>query len=350
MTHDEHNRVITRSVTTAIVGLGLAYMLYLVRDVLITLYISGLLAIGLSPAVRWVERTRWVGGQRRRRIPRWVALLLLYAVFLIVVAIVVALVIPPLVGQLHALFAALPGYADTAQQMLVERGWITKTWSWSDLFANAPAPGVALTSIFGVVGGVLGALGQVITVLFLPFYLLLESGSLHGWLLQLAKPESQPRIDRVLRSVTVKVGAWLGGQMLLCVIIGASSTIAFGLMGVPFFYVLGLIAAVGEMIPVVGPILAAVPAILLALTVSPQLALGVLVYSWVQQFVENNLLVPRIMESQVGVSPVTIVAALLIGSSLLGFVGAILAVPTAAIIQVLIREHFEHSRRAAATE
>jgi predicted PurR-regulated permease PerM len=182
-------------------------------------------------------------------------------------------------------------------------------------------------------------------VLFLPFYLLLESSSLHGWLLQLVKPESQPRIDRVLRSVTIKVGAWLGGQALLCVIIGTASTIAFGLMGVPFFYVLGLLAAVGEMIPVVGPILAAVPAILLALTVSPQLAAGVLLYSWIQQFIENNVLVPRIMESQVGVSPVTIVAALLIGSSLLGFVGAILAVPTAAIVQVLIREHFDHSRR-----
>jgi predicted PurR-regulated permease PerM len=345
MTHDEHNRVIARSVTMSIVGITLAIGLYYVRDVLITLYISGLLAVGLSPAVRWLERTRWVDG-RRRRIPRWIALLLLYFVFLVFVTIIVALVVPPLIGQIQQLITELPKFADNAQRMLAERGLVKNTWSWSDLFIDTQASGMALTSIFGVVGSVLGALGQLITVLFLPFYLLLESSSLHGWLLRLVKPENQPRVDRILRSVTVKVGSWLGGQMLLCVIIGASATIGFGLMGVPFFYVLGLIAAIGELIPVIGPILAAVPAILLALTVSPQLAFWVLVYSWVQQLIENNVLVPRIMESQVGVSPVTIVAALLIGSTLLGFVGAILAVPTAAIIQVIIREHFEHERRA----
>ena len=346
MTHEEHNRVIARSVTMSIIGITLTIGLYYVRDVLVTLYVSGLLAVGLSPAVRWLERTRWVDGRRRRRIPRWIALLVLYFVFLVFVAIVFALVIPPLIGQTQQLFAELPKFADSAQRMLAERGLITRGWSWSDMFTNTQAPAFAITSIFGVVGSVLGALGQLITVLFLPFYLLLESSSLHGWLLRLVKPESQPRVDRVLRSVTVKVGSWLGGQMLLCLIIGASATIGFGLMGVPFFYVLGLIAAIGELIPVVGPIMAAVPAILLALTISPQLAFWVLIYSWVQQLIENNILVPRIMESQVGVSPVTIVAALLIGSTLMGFVGAILAVPTAAIIQVIIREHFEHERRA----
>jgi predicted PurR-regulated permease PerM len=144
-----------------------------------------------------------------------------------------------------------------------------------------------------------------------------------------------------MRAVTIKVGAWLGGQLLLALVIGSSATIGFWLIGVPYFYLLGLVAAVGEMIPVIGPILAAVPAIALAATVSPQTALGTALFCWGQQFVENNFLVPRIMERQVGVSPVTIMVSLLVGSSLLGFLGAILAVPSAAIAQVLVQEYLD---------
>jgi predicted PurR-regulated permease PerM len=164
-------------------------------------------------------------------------------------------------------------------------------------------------------------------------------------MLALVKPESQPRIDRVMRSVTHKVGAWLGGQLLLAAIIAVAATIAFKLIGVPYYYVLGLLAALGEFVPVIGPLLAATPAVLLGWTVSPQTALMVAGYSSVQQFIESNVLVPRIMERQVGVSPVSIIVALLLGSSLLGLVGAILSVPTAAIVQVIIREHYEHRRR-----
>jgi predicted PurR-regulated permease PerM len=138
--------------------------------------------------------------------------------------------------------------------------------------------------------------------------------------------------------VTLKVGAWLGGQLLLAVIIGTTATIGLWIIGVPFFYVFGLIAALGEFIPVVGPIIAAVPAVLMGWTDSPTTALVVVAFFSGQQFVENNILVPRVMESQVGVSAVTVLIALLIGSALLGILGAVLAVPTAAIAQVLFQE------------
>jgi predicted PurR-regulated permease PerM len=109
-------------------------------------------------------------------------------------------------------------------------------------------------------------------------------------------------------------------------------------MGVPYFYVLALISAVGEMIPMVGPILSAIPAILVAVTVSPGLAIGVAIFFIAQQQLENTVLVPKIMGRQVGLSAATVIIALAIGSALLGVVGAILSVPTAAIIQVLIQE------------
>jgi predicted PurR-regulated permease PerM len=109
-------------------------------------------------------------------------------------------------------------------------------------------------------------------------------------------------------------------------------------MGVPYFYVLALIAAIGEMIPIVGPLLAAIPAIAVAFSVSPGLALGVTIFFVAQQQFENHVLVPKVMARQVGVSAVVVVIALLIGGSLLGVVGAILAVPTAAILHVLLQE------------
>jgi predicted PurR-regulated permease PerM len=134
------------------------------------------------------------------------------------------------------------------------------------------------------------------------------------------------------------VSAWLGGQLLLAGIIGGSAALGLFLMGVPYFYVLALIAGIGEMIPIVGPLLSAIPAVAVAFTVSPALALGVALFFVVQQQFENHILVPKVMERQVGVSAVFVIVALLIGGSLLGIVGAILAVPTAAILQVLFEE------------
>jgi predicted PurR-regulated permease PerM len=136
----------------------------------------------------------------------------------------------------------------------------------------------------------------------------------------------------------MKVSAWLGGQLILSLIIGLTSAIGLWIMGVPYFYVLALISAIGEMIPMVGPILAAIPAILVAVTVSPGLALGVAVFFIVQQQLDNTVLVPKIMGRQVGLSAVNVIIALGIGSQLLGVVGAILSVPTAAIVQVLFEE------------
>jgi predicted PurR-regulated permease PerM len=346
MTEQERNRLVARAVVLAILGGVLAYALYVVRDVLLTLYISSLLAVGISPLVRRIEARRFASG--RVRFPRWVAILSIYVGFLFVIALVVALVAPPLVAQGRQLAVDLPGYVDRLQRFLVERELLDATWSWSSLFTNLQLPGMAISGIFGAVSGVLGVAAKVVMVLVLPFYLLLESVSIKRGFLRLLRAEHRVRAERIVDAATVKVGAWLGGQLLLGAVIGTSSIIVLGLFGVPYFYVLGLIAAIGELIPVVGPILASVPAILLAFTVSPQIGIGVALFCWIQQAIENNFLVPRIMERQVGVSSVAIIVALLVGSTLLGFVGAILAVPSAAIIQVVLEEHFRHQDEAAA--
>jgi predicted PurR-regulated permease PerM len=109
-------------------------------------------------------------------------------------------------------------------------------------------------------------------------------------------------------------------------------------MGVPYFYVIALIAAIGETIPIVGPVIGGITAVAVAITVSTKLALSVGVYFLVLHQLEANILVPKIMEKSVGVSPVAVLVALLVGGALWGLVGAILAIPTAAILSVVIEE------------
>jgi predicted PurR-regulated permease PerM len=184
------------------------------------------------------------------------------------------------------------------------------------------------------VGGVFG----LVTILVLAFYLLVDSGGLVNVFVRLFPRENRAQVQVACRRVTNKVSAWLGGQLLLAGIIGGTAALGLYLMGIPFFYVLALISAIGEMIPIVGPILSSVPAIAVALSVKPALALGVIAFFFAQQQLENHILVPRIMQRQVGISAVFVIIALLIGGSLLGVIGAILAVPTAAILQVVFEE------------
>jgi predicted PurR-regulated permease PerM len=319
----------------------LVWVLYQVRTVLLLLYVSTLLAIGFSPVVRWLERRRYYAGNRRKRLPRWAAILVLYVGLIALMSGVLAVIIPPFVGQVVDLWGALPSYVDQLQKTLVRYRLITPRWTWSELLKSLPSPQLALTGVLTAVQGVLGVLGALVTVIVLPYYLLIEADSLRNGFLRLFPDDRRARAAGVADAVTLKVGAWLGGQLLLSAIIGATAALGLWLLGVPYFYVLALLAAIGEFIPVVGPILAAIPAILVALTVSLETGLFTAVYFTVQQFVENHFLVPRVMQKQVGLSAVGVIVALLIGTELLGVVGAVLAVPTAAIVQVLFQQHFE---------
>jgi predicted PurR-regulated permease PerM len=226
------------------------------------------------------------------------------------------------------------------QQWLINHGVLTREISAAEAVQQtAPSAaqdtlGLVANAVLGVIGGVFG----LITVLVLAFYLLVDSTSLILVFLRLFPREKRSQVNDACRRVTNKISAWLGGQLVLSGIIGSTAALGLFLMGVPFFWVLALIAAIGELIPIVGPILSAVPAVIVALSVEPALALAVILFFIAQQQLENHLLVPKIMQRQVGISPVFVIIALLIGGSLLGVIGAILAVPTAAILQVLLEE------------
>jgi predicted PurR-regulated permease PerM len=330
------NDLIVRSVAALLCGVALLWVLYEIRGALLVIYISGLLALGFSPIVQVMERQRIVGTSR---LPRWAALLVLYFGILSVAAALFAVVLPPLFRQSAQLWSDLPAYIAQAQRALVEHRILDREMSIDEILKMLPSPSAALPALFGALQSVIGAMGTVIAILVLPYYLLVESESLHGGLLKLFPVERRPWVARITYDVTHKVGAWLNGQLLLSAIIGVTASAGLWLLGVPYFYVLGLIAALGEFVPIIGPIVSAVPAVLLGLTVSVHTGLFAAVYFGVQQFIEGNILVPRVMQRQVGVSAWTVIVALLIGSELLGIVGAILAVPSAAIVQVFLQEY-----------
>ncbi len=317
----------------------LLWAAYLVRHALLLLYMSGLLAVGFSPIVRVIERQK-VLPIGTRRFPRWLAILILYLAILGTLTAIGALVFPPMIEQAQQLGKALPGMFERGQEFLISKGMLREHLTWQQAVERAPVGqgGQAVGTVFSAVMGVVGGIFGLFTILILTFYFLVEAGALRKTLLQLFPVGSRARVDAASQAITTKVSAWLGGQLLLAGVIGGTTAVFLWAFGIPFFYVLALISAIGEMIPVIGPILAAIPAVAVAATVSTQKVLLVIGFFILQQQLENHVLVPKLMERQVGVNPVSVIVALLLGGNLLGIAGAILAVPTVAILQVLFTE------------
>jgi predicted PurR-regulated permease PerM len=334
----EVKTLILWTISLLFLGVVVLWCAFLVRDVLLLVYVSGLLAIGFSPMVRLIERQKAlpIGS---KRFPRWLAILVLYLFMIGFVALVGSLVFPPLAGQARSLWHELPTMFERGQQFLIAKGILTEHLTLREAVARAPgSSGDAVGAVAGAIANVAGGVFGVVTILILTFYLLVEADGLRVTFLRLFPRDRRARVAAASTEVTVKVSAWLGGQLLLGAIIGTTSAVGLWALGIPFFYVLALISGIGELIPVVGPILSAIPALAVAATISFKKVLFVLIFFFLQQQFENHVLVPKVMSRQVGVSAVTVIVALLIGGELLGIVGAILAVPTVAILQVVATE------------
>jgi predicted PurR-regulated permease PerM len=313
-------------------------LLWAARDALLLVYISALIAMGFSPLVKVIEHR----GPRnaRRRIPRWLAILAIYAAIILVLTLIGLMVIPPLVAQAETLWARLPSEFNRLQTFLIKYKLMTRRITLEEAVQAAPsgtggnAVGTVLVAISGLIGGIFG----LITILILTFYLLIEANAMFEYMARFVPAGRRANVGVAARAAVAKVSAWLRAQFILAGVMGTFSAIGLGLMGVPYFYVIALIAAIGETIPIVGPVIGGITAVAVAITVSPQLALMVGAYFLVLHQLEANILVPKIMERSVGVSPVAVLVALLIGGSLMGLVGAILAIPTAAILSVVVEE------------
>ncbi|MDR7463515.1 MAG: AI-2E family transporter [Armatimonadota bacterium] len=349
--------LVTTTVLVSLIALlvaGLIRLLTLITEILLLVLISAILATGISPLVVLLQRIRV--GRRQRHIPKTGAILLVYAAILVVVVLMGGIIVTPLVAETRGFLASFPEFLarlEESARVLQER------YSWlpdiSALVARLPQELAGLSRYFGTAAGVVfrffGGLVSTVTVLFMTFYMLLEGRQIKQAFLSLFPPTQTARVEGILHRVGLKFGGWVRGQLLLGLIIGVVVGIGTWALGLPYPLLLGLVAGITELIPIIGPIIGAIPAVLLALFQPPWwwfLAV-IAFYTGVQQL-ESNLVVPRVMRMAVGLSPLLTVIALLVGGKLLGIIGVLLSVPVAAALQVVVAEVLQAIREAARPE
>ena len=327
--------VLTVTLTVIVVA-----AMWAARAALMLIYVSAIIAMGFSPMVRFADRSRRAGGEKRVRVRRTLAILMIYVTIIAVFVAVAVTVVPPLADQASQLWDRLPKLFRDFQDFLRRHRLLTQRVTLEQAVQNASAgeSGNAVNTVLGAVSSVVGGVFGLVTILILSFYLLVEANALFDYVTRFVPEQSRQRFITVARESVDKVSAWLRAQFILAFVMAAFAGIGLGVMGVPYYYVVALLAAVGETIPIVGPIVAGVTAVAIASTVSTRLAITVGVYFFILHQLEANILVPKIMERRVGVSPVTVIIALLIGVELWGIVGALLAIPTAAILSVIVQE------------
>ena len=320
---------------TIMVVAGVLLALYSLRDLLLMFFVAIVVSAALRPLVL---------GLQRYGPPRAVAAIIVYLSILAVIIGVVIFTVPPLAMQVAALVEQAPArYAE-----LLDVLHASPSRTVQALAANLPnldnlselqsrlGSVMNENSLLSALNAARGIAEAFATIFLVAFYWTLDQSRMERLWLSLAPPSERPRLLTIWREMEHKMGSYLRGTGILAIIMTVITSIGYVTVGLPYALVLAVIAGLGEFVPVVGFIVGSLPAILIGLTVSPQLALIVLAINVVAQQFENYVLSPRIMSDAVGVSPVVIIFALLAFSSLFGLVGAFLAIPLAAIIQVLL--------------
>jgi predicted PurR-regulated permease PerM len=333
---------------TLLAVFGAALLVLRLIDVLILVFVALVIAATLRPMVSALQH---------RGIPKALALLLIYLGILGVLAGLFVLVIPALVDQGGALVRGLPMmYASLVDSLEKNPNEAIRTLpqrlpTGEQLATQLQAvSSIVLTGALGIGVGVLAFLAQMVSIVVLSIYLTLDQSRLERFWLSLAPADRRPELLAIWREIESRLGGYVRGELLLMTSIGVLASLGYLVIGLPYPLALGALAGLVEFVPMVGPILGAIPAVVVALSISPQTALLVLVYSIIIQMAENNILVPRLMGRSVGVSPIMVILAVFAFSSLLGITGAFLAIPLAAIFQVLMDHLIMHAGISHAEE
>jgi len=334
-------------VLTALVVFGLARLVTRIVDILIIVLVAAILATGVAPLVSALERVRL--GSRGWRLPRAWATLVVFLLIVLLLLLLTGLLLTPLVLESQGFLTHLP--ANLQQLEALAQSWEDR-YPWlpdlSGLVRRLPTELNQLSRYFAPAAGVavrfLGGLATVITVLFLAFYMLLEGPAVKAGFLALFPRSHRRQAADVLEQIGAKFGGWVRGQLLLGLIIGVAAAAGMAAIGMPFALLLGIVAGLTELIPMIGPTLGAVPAVFLALfQPSWKLIFTIAWYAMIQE-AEAHIVVPRVMRASVGLSPLLTILALVTGARLLGAMGALLAVPVAAALQVVVGTLVERFR------
>jgi predicted PurR-regulated permease PerM len=326
---------VTVALTLYVLGLAQA-----VLNILILVLIAAVLAIGLDPAVRRLERMNMRRGY---------AVTLIFVGFVLFVVLFAWLVVPPLVRQVTGLADDIPSYAKRLEARDDAIGRYFREHDVAqvvkDFIADLPAKiSSSFSTILGVAGRVTSALFNVVTVAILAVYFMLSLPSMRTTSAVFFSEDRRERAEHVMDQAVAKIGGYVSGNLLTSLICGVLALIALVLFGVPFAIPLGLWAGIADLIPAVGSYIGAVPAVGVAFFQSPLIGFLVLAYFLAYQQFENYYLVPKIMQNAVNLSPAAVIISTLIGGSLFGFAGALLALPAAATIKVIVYNVWLHDR------
>lgn len=316
----------------------IALFLFLIRDIVAMTLVAIFLAALIDP---------FADAFAKLRIPRALAVMVVYLVGLAFVTIVGLLIVPPLLAEVSDLMVALgPWWSGTGSSLQVD-ALLAGSWSTNiaNIVSTIQSSGItgALPKIAEFGTSAVDLVFRVFIVLILAFYFVVEKNAMIRGIGIIAPSEYQPFVMHLASKARERMGVWLRGQLAL---MGSIFVLIYGallILGIPYALVLALFAGLLEIIPFVGPMVSAVPAILLAFAVSPLHALLTAVVYLIIQQVEGNILVPKIMQKVAGVNPIVSVLAVLIGWRVGGMVGAVLSIPIAMVCSLFITEIFHRN-------
>jgi len=329
----EKNIISSKSIILFFAIAFLSVFIYQIKDVLLLLFASFIIASALCPTVDWMSK----------KLPRGLAVFIIYTIGLIIIATVLVPFFAVLIEQTQEFIKQFPSYANelekfTSHLKIISRnyGMLPNTLQMmspaSKLGENIVSQSINFTISF--ITGIVAAFTLAVLVLFL----ILDKEELKQGFLKFFPEEMRNKAESITSTISQRVGGYVRGQLILMLTVGLFTSIGLFLLKIKFALLLGLIAGVLEIIPIVGPILSAVPAVLIALTYSPITAIWVIIVYLVVQRIENSVLAPLILAKFLELNPIIIVVSILIAASTLGFAGVILAPPIAASVYVLVQE------------
>lgn len=333
-------RFLTVQVTSGTIFLTLMFLLagwflYEVRDVILIIISAVIFAMALAPMKRFLSRFR---------IPEQISVVLLYASVFTVFTAFVYSVLPIIVTQYSVFLEALPGITDWLRQ--VTAGTIFESIvANQSFFTDASEDGIPdlVQQLFQVTGSgifsLFGGLVNIILFLLLTFLFAVNQEAVDDFLLVMTPRRYRAYVEDLWCRVKVKVSQWFQGQMLLICIVSVLVYLALTILGVPNALFLAVFAGILEIIPIFGPVLGAIPAVLMALTTGDTTLafLVVVVFIIIQQF-ENNLIYPLVVAKVVGISSILVILSVVMAGMIAGFVGVVIAVPLAAVVQEVFND------------
>ncbi len=320
---------------TASAGVAVTYLAVRVlgslSSVLVLIGVAFFLALGLEPAASWFVN---------RKLPRWAATTLVFAIFLALLGAFVAAAIPPLVQQVNELIQQAPHYLQQAQDHSSAIGRLNDRFHLQQRITDTinSSGGSLVNDVVSAGSAVFGAIADTFIVIILTVYFLVDLPRIRTALYRLVPHNRRPRAILIGDEIFAKVGAYVLGNVLISVIAGGATLIWLAAFNVPYPLLLGIFVAVFDLVPVVGSTIAGVVVAAVALTVSLPVCIATIVFFVVFRLLEDYLLVPRIIGRAVKVPALITVVAVLIGGALLGIVGALVAIPVAAALLLLTQE------------